>query len=318
MLASLRRAASGQQLGIVIIIAVLLALAAASNPVALSGANLIEVLRSASIYFIGASAATLLIIGGGLDLSIGSVFAVGGVSTGFLLNAGVPWQLAFVGGLLASAVIGLVNALLIVVIGIPPFIATLSTLFVGSGLVVVSTSGTPRFGFPSGFTDVAQLNLFGVPFLVLYALLIGVVAHVVLTHTRFGYDARALGGNTAAARANGVRPAVMNTALYTTSAVVAGLCGILLASRVATADPGAGGTGFTFQVIAAVIIGGTSLFGGVGTIGGTALGALLFAVINNTLSLTGTNPQWGNVVTGVILALAVAVDQLRRARRFRS
>lgn len=312
------RVGNVQQLGIVAIILLLMAVATAANPVALSSGNLVEILRSSSIYFIGASAATLLLVGGGLDLSIGSVFAVGGVAAGFLMNGGVPWPLAVVGGLAASALLGLANAGMIVVVGIPPFIATLAMLFIGSGLVIVATSGTPRFGFPEGFTDVAQLNLFGIPFLVYYAVIIGVVAHIVLQHTRFGYNARALGGNPAAARANGIRPGRMNVALYVTSATVAGLCGILLASRVATADPGAGGTGFTFQVIAAVIIGGTSLFGGIGTIAGTALGALLFAVINNVLALTNTNPQWGNVVTGAILALAVAFDQIRRRRRFRA
>ncbi|MFW8745709.1 ABC transporter permease, partial [Mesorhizobium japonicum] len=166
------------------------------------------------------------------------------------------------------------------------FIATLAMMFAAEGIVIVATSGTPRFGFPAAFGNVAQLNLFGVPFLVYYAVIIGVIAHIVLQHTPFGYNIRALGGNAAAARANGIRPSRMNIALYVISAAIAGLCGILLASRVATADPGAGGTGFTFQVIAAVIIGGTSLFGGVGTIAGTALGSVLFAVINNVLALT--------------------------------
>jgi len=229
----------------------------------------------------------------------------------------VPWPLAIVGGVAMASLLGLINAAMIIWIPIPPFIATLAMLFAASGLVIVTTSGTPRFGFPAGFSNIAQLNLFGVPFLVYYAVIIGVIAHLILQNTVFGYNVRALGGNAAAARANGIRPVRMNLILYTTSAAVAGLCGILLAARVATADPGAGGTGFTFQVIAAVIIGGTSLFGGVGTIIGTALGALLFAVINNVLALTNTNPQWANIVTGVILAVAVAVDQLRRNRRFR-
>jgi ribose transport system permease protein len=313
----LRRVGAGQQLGLIVIIVALMAVASIINPIALNPGNLVEILRSSSIYFIGASAATLLIVGGGLDLSIGSVFAVGGVTAGFVMNAGAPWPLAILAGVAMSAVLGAVNALLIVGVKIPPFIATLSMLFIASGLVVVTTSGTPRFGFPVGFTDVAQLNLFGVPLLVYYAVLIGIVAHVVLQHTPFGYDVRALGGNAAAARANGIRASFMNSTLYIVSAAVAGLCGVLLASRVATADPGAGGTGFTFQVIAAVIIGGTSLFGGIGTIAGTALGALLFAVINNFLALTNTNPQWGTIVTGAVLAIAVAFDQLRRSRRFR-
>ena len=317
MKAILRRFGAGQQLGIVLIIVLLMAIAELVNPQALNPANIIEILRSTSIYFIGASAATLLIVGGGLDLSIGSVFAVGGVTAGFLMNASVPWPLAIVGGVAMAGLLGLINAAMIIWIRIPPFIATLAMLFAASGLVIVTTSGTPRFGFPAGFSNIAQLNLFGVPFLVYYAVIIGVIAHLILQNTVFGYNVRALGGNAAAARANGIRPVRMNLILYTTSAAVAGLCGILLAARVATADPGAGGTGFTFQVIAAVIIGGTSLFGGVGTIVGTALGALLFAVINNVLALTNTNPQWANIVTGVILAVAVAVDQLRRNRRFR-
>lgn len=317
MTAFLRRLGSGQQLGIIVIIVALMALAEAFNPAALTGPNLVEILRSSSIYFIGASAATLLIVGGGLDLSIGSVFAVGGVTAGFVMNAGGAWPLAILAGVAMSGLLGLINAGMIIAVRIPPFIATLAMLFAASGLVIVTTSGTPRFGFPAAFTDVAQLNLFGVPLLVYYALIIGVIAHATLQHTTFGYNVRALGGNAAAARANGIRPARMNVALYVTSAAVAGLCGILLAARVSTADPGAGGTGFTFQVIAAVIIGGTSLFGGIGTIAGTTLGALLFAVINNVLALTNTNPQWGNIVTGAILAIAVAFDQLRRSRRFR-
>lgn len=313
----LRRLGGGQQLGIVLIIVVLMTTAQIANPAALAPSNIVEILRSTSIYFIGAAGATLLLVGGGLDLSIGSVFAVGGVAAGFLMNGGVPWPLAIVGGLIASGVLGLVNAGMIVWIRIPPFIATLAMMFAAEGIVIVATSGTPRFGFPAAFGNVAQLNLFGVPFLVYYAVIIGVIAHIVLQHTPFGYNIRALGGNAAAARANGIRPSRMNIALYVISAAIAGLCGILLASRVATADPGAGGTGFTFQVIAAVIIGGTSLFGGVGTIAGTALGSVLFAVINNVLALTNTNPQWANVVTGVVLAVAVAFDQLRRSRRFR-
>ena len=312
----LRRIAGAPQLGLIVIIVLLILIAQSANPQALAPANIVEILRSSALYFIGASAATLVLVGGGLDLSIGSLFAVGGVSAGIAMNAGVPWPLAILLALLVCGVLGLVNASLITWVGVPPFIATLGMLFAASGVVVVTTGGVPRFGFPTGFTDLAQLNLFGIPLLVFYAVAIGVLAHVVLQHTVFGYNIRAFGGSAAAARANGIRASQMNISLCVISAVVAGLCGVLLASRVATADPGAGGTGFAFQVLAAVIIGGTSLFGGVGTITGTALGALLFAVINNSLALTNTNPQWQNVATGVILVTAVAVDHLRRKRRF--
>lgn len=311
-----RRIAGAQQLGIILIIVALLVVAQTANPQALMPSNIVEILRSSALYFIGASAATLVLVGGGLDLSIGSVFAVGGVAAGIAMNAGVPWPLAILLALAVCGVLGLINAALITWVGVPPFIATLGMLFTASGIVIVITGGTPRFGFPVAFTDLGQLNLFGIPLLVFYAVVIGLLAHVTLQHTVFGYNIRAFGGSAPAARANGIRAAQMNISLYVISAVIAGLCGVLLAARVATADPGAGGTGFAFQVLAAVIIGGTSLFGGVGTIAGTALGALLFAVINNTLALTNTNPQWQNVATGVILVTAVAVDHLRRKRRF--
>jgi ribose transport system permease protein len=317
MKTALQKVGGSQQIGVVAIIIVLLIISEALNPVTLQGGNLIEILRSTSIYFIAACGATLLLVGGGLDLSIGSVFAVGAIAVGILLNTGLNWVLAIVLALVVSALFGAVNAFLIIKIKVPPFITTLGMYFAANGLVTVVTGGKPRYDFPDEFNNIGQLNLFGVPFLVFYALIIGVGFHVLLQHTRFGYDARAIGGNESAAMANGVHVNRVTVTLYVISAAVAGLCGILLTARLSTADPSAGGSGFTFQVLAAVIIGGTSLFGGLGTIGGTALGSLLFSVINNVLALTNTNPQWQNIATGVILVAAVAFDQFRRSRQFR-
>jgi ribose transport system permease protein len=312
----LRRIASIQQIGIVVIIVVLLAVSESINPVTLQRANLIEMLRSTAIYFVGACGTTLLLVGGGLDLSIGSLFAVGAVAVGELMNHSVPWPVAILLALMISGVLGAVNALLIIKLRVPPFITTLGMFFAASGVVTVITEGNPLFGFPTAFEAFGQGSLFGMPLLVWYAVAVGVAFHVLLQNTRFGYDVRALGGNAAAALANGVRTARINVALYVISAAVAGLCGVLLSARVSTADPGVGGSAFTFQVVAAVIIGGTSLFGGIGTIVGAALGSLLFTVINNALALTDANPLWQNIAVGVILVVAVAVDQLRRSRQF--
>jgi ribose transport system permease protein len=312
----LRRITSIQQIGIIVIIVVLLLVSESINPVTLQKENLIDMLRSSAIYFVGACGAALLLVGGGLDLSIGSVFAVGAVAVGELMNHSVPWPIAILLALAISAALGAVNALLILRVRVPPFITTLGMLFAASGVVTVITGGNPLFGFPTGFQAFGQDNLFGVPLLIWYAAALGVVFHVLLQSTRFGYDVRAIGGNAAAALANGVRTNRVNVALYMISAAVAGLCGILLTARVSTADPGAGGTAFTFQVLAAVIIGGTSLFGGIGTILGAALGSLLFSVINTALALTNTNPLWQNIAVGVILVSAVAFDQLRRSRQF--
>ena len=316
MRSALRRITGVQQAGIIVIIVTLLVVSESIDSTTLHSANLIEVLRSTAVYFIGACGATLLLVGGGLDLSIGSVFAVGAVAAGKLMNAGVPWPLAVILAVAISGVLGAVNAVLIIRVKVPPFITTLGMYFAASGAVTVVTGGNPLFNFPAGFGDFGQGSWLGIPLLVYYAVIAGVVFHVILQSTRFGYDARAVGGNAASALANGVRTARVNTGLYVISAGVAGLCGILLAARVDTADPSSGGPAFTFQVLASVIIGGTSLFGGVGTIVGTALGSLLFSVINNALALTNTDPEWQNIAVGVILVLAVAFDQLRRNRQF--
>lgn len=316
MRSALRRITGVQQAGIIVIIVTLLVVSESIDSTTLHSANLIEVLRSTAVYFIGACGATLLLVGGGLDLSIGSVFAVGAVAAGKLMNAGVPWPLAVILAVAISGVLGAVNAVLIIRVKVPPFITTLGMYFAASGAVTVVTGGNPLFNFPAGFGDFGQGSWLGIPLLVYYAVIAGVVFHVILQSTRFGYDARAVGGNAASALANGVRTARVNTGLYVISAGVAGLCGILLAARVDTADPSSGGPAFTFQVLASVIIGGTSLFGGVGTIVGTALGSLLFSVINNVLALTNTDPEWQNIAVGVILVLAVAFDQLRRNRQF--
>ena len=312
----IRRVGAGQQLGIVIIIVALVVVSEIINPTTLAPDNLIEVFRSTAIYFIAACAATLVLVGGGLDLSIGSTFAVGAIAVGLLLKIGTPWPLAIVGAVIVAGLFGAVNALFILRVKVPPFITTLGMTFAATGLVTVITGGNPVFGFPAAFNDIGQLNLFGIPFLVYYAIVIGIIFHLLLEKSRFGYDTRAIGGNSSAALSNGVRVARVTATLYIVSAAIAGLCGVLLTARVSTADPAAGGTGFTFQVLAAVIIGGTSLFGGVGTIAGTALGSLLFSVINNVLALTNTDPQWQNIATGVILVLAVAFDRFRRSRQF--
>lgn len=309
---------TGSQAGVLAAIAVLLTVSEIMNPVTLQAGNLIEVLRSTVTYFITACGATLLLVGGGLDLSIGSVFAAGAVAAGMLMNHGVPWPLAVVLGVATGALIGAVNALLVVRAEVPPFITTLGSFFAVNGLVTVVTGGNPLFDFPASFDRLGQGDVGGVPYLVLYAVVIGVVFHIVLERTRFGYDVRALGGNERAALANGVPVRTVKTRLYVTSGAIAAFCGILLAARLSTADPAAGGASFAFQVLAAVIIGGTSLFGGIGTIGGTALGALLFSVINNTLALTRVNPLWQNVATGTVLVLAVMLDQARRRRRYRT
>ena len=180
----------------------------------------------------------------------------------------------------------------------------------------VYTGGTNLFGFPDAFNVLGQGRLFGIPFLVYYAVIFGIVFHVLLEHTVFGYETRITGGNRLAASANGVRVKLLDLQLYALSGATAALAGIMFMARTSTASPAAGGSALTFQVITAIIIGGTSLFGGTGSIIGTALGTLLFAVLNNGLAVVNVNPLYQNIFIGVILVVAVAFDQVQRKRRF--
>lgn len=288
------------------------------NPIFLSPGNVLEVLRAATLYFIVACPATLVIVSGGIDFSAGALFATGGIAAGYAMIGGVPWPLAVIFGIAVGVVLGIVNAILSVYLKVPPLIATISMFFVASGAITVLTGGLSVSGFPKAFTDLGQGFLAGIPFLVYYAIGTGVIFWILLEKTPLGYDARAVGGNRAAASANGIRVNRHDLIVYGLAGGVTALAGIMGAARLASASPGAGGTALTFQVVTAVIIGGTSLFGGIGSIGGSAVGALLFAAINNGLVVIGVNALWQNIFVGVILAAAVAIDQARRRRQFTS
>lgn len=308
-----------QQAGLIgVIIALAVLFEARSGGFFMDSSNLIEVLRSATLYFIVACPTTLILVGGGLDFSVGAVYALAAVATGWMMLHDVPWPLAIAAGVGLGAVIGLGNSAMALYLRIPPLIGTLATTFIAGGIAFVISDGLDLYGFPDAFNAIASSELWGIPALIFYAVAIGVIFHVLLERTAFGYNARAIGGNRAAASANGIKLARMDMSLYALSGSVAALAGILGASRLSTASPTSGGTSFTFQVLTAVIIGGTSLFGGLGTITGAALGAILFAEINNGLQVIDVNPLYQSIIIGVILAAAVAIDQFRRSRQFKT
>jgi ribose/xylose/arabinose/galactoside ABC-type transport system permease subunit len=316
--AGLARRRYTQQAGLLAVVLLLGAAFTAINGEFASPGNLIDLFRAVTLYFIVACASTLVLVGGGLDFSIGAVYALGAVVAGLLITGGVPWPVAIAGGIGVGLLAGVINAAVSVYLHVPPLIATLGMFFLAGGIAVVLTGGTDVYGFPDDFITIGAGDIGGIPFLIFYAVVIGIVFHVILEKTVFGYDIRAIGGNRAAAAANGIRVARMDIALYAISGGVAALAGILGAARLSTASPQAGGASLTFQVITAVIIGGTSLFGGIGTIAGSALGAILFAEISNGLQIINVNPLYQNIFIGVILVAAVAIDQYRRRRRYRA
>ena len=175
-----------QLAGIVAVIVVLVVIFQIGNPVFLSTGNVIELLRSGTLYFIVACPATLILVGGGIDFSAGAVYATGGVSAALFMVAGIPWPIAVLLGVAIGAALGILNAALSVYLKVPPLIATLGVFFMASGVITVITGGNSVFGFPATFTDLGQGYLLGVPFLVYYALVIGVVFWVLLEKTTLG------------------------------------------------------------------------------------------------------------------------------------
>lgn len=306
-----------QETTLVAVILLIGAFTTVRNSAFVESGNLTEILRSSVIYFVMAAGAALLMIGGGLDFSVGSIFTLGSVVTAWMLVHGVPWPMAIVGGLALGAVVGGVNHLIITYLHVPPIIATLGTFFIIQGVDVQITGGLDILPLPTTFQQLGQNDVLGVPYIVLYAIVIGAIAWFVLERTRFGINVRALGGNRQAAIGNGLRVARLDFALYAVAGLMAALAGIIYAARVGAGQVEAGGASTTLQVVTATLIGGTSLFGGLGSITGVALGAILLSEIENALVVAHIAPQYNSIVVGAILIAAVAADHLRRERLYR-
>lgn len=294
-----------------------LAVAAVSlrAPVFLSGPNLTEILLSASTSFIVACPLALLMIGGGLDFSVGATFTVGAIAACSLMTHGVPWPLAVIAGVAAGGVAGLVSGLLVTRWDVPPIIATLAVFFVCTGLVNASAKGL-IVGLPQRFLWLAQSSFLGLPGLVLWAAVIGVAAWAVLHKTPVGYSIRAIGGSSDAAVGAGVPYVRIKLSLYVLCGAVAAFAGILYAARTSTGQPGAGGLSVTLEALTAVLVGGVSLTGARGSIAGVAGASVLFAGLRNALGVIRLDPVWSDVAIGVVLILAVVLDQWRRRTQF--
>lgn len=293
------------------------ALASTRSELFLSSDNLTEILRSSVIYFVMGCGAALLIIGGGLDFSAGAVFTLTSLVTSSMLVAAVPWPVAVLGGLALAGAVGVLNHLVVTYWHVPPIIATIGVFYMLTGIDNLVTDGNDVLPLPQVVQDMGQGSILGIPNVVLIATVVGVFFWFLLEHTRFGINVRALGGNRAAAVANGVRAKRVDLALYCLAGTSAGLAGIVYSARVGAGQVTAGGTSTTLIVVTAVLIGGVSLLGGMGSIQGVAVGAVLLSLIDNALVLSQIPPQYNSIVVGAILVGAVALDHLRRERIFR-
>lgn len=285
------------------------------SPDFLTADNLFNVGSQVAYTAVMAIGVTLVIITAGIDLSVGSVAALSGVLGVMMMgDLGLPVPLGILGGTLVGAGAGLVNGLLISVAGLNPFIATLGMLTVARGLSYIVTDAVAVFGAPDSFRLLGQGVLAGgIPIPVLIIILVALAGYVVLNRTRLGRYAYAIGSNLEAARLSGIPVRRYLTSVYVISGALAGFGGMIAASRVASGQPNFG-IGLELDVIAAVVIGGASLFGGQGTILGTLIGAFLIALIRNGSVLLDVNTYYQQIIIGVVIWLAVYWDQFRRKR----
>lgn len=285
------------------------------SPYFLTISNLSSVARQTTVICIIALGMTVIMISGGIDLSVGSVMAFAGICGTMLLQEGIPLLPSMLGAVLAGTVWGLLNALLITGLKVSPFIATLGTMGAARGLTLVITKGMPVVNLPDSFGQLGDGTvLFVVPVPLLILVVLASLTGFILKYTRLGRYAYAIGSNAEAARYCGIRIRTCLVAIYAFGGALTGLAGMIESSRLMTGQPTAG-QGYELSVIAAVVIGGASLSGGEGTVTGTLAGAFLMGLISNGSNLLGVSPFWQQVVIGTVIVLAVAADGLRKRRR---
>ena len=300
------------------------------EPRFLSSVNLFNVMRQVSITGLLAIGMTFVILTAGIDLSIGSLLAFAGLVAAAVAKGGMEdrftvgdetigygWQLAALAAIAVGLLGGLLQGVAITKLKVPAFVVTLGGMSVFRGAALLFAAGGPISGFQPDYTWWGQGRIYGVPVPVIIFLVAAVIAHIVLSYTRYGRRVYAVGGNPEAARLAGVNVNFVIASVYVIMGFFAGLGAFVLSARLNSAEAVAG-TGYELTVIASVVIGGTSLFGGSGTIFGTVIGTILIGVLLNGLVLMNVNSYIQQIIIGVIIVLAVAFDTFAKSRRKRA
>lgn len=286
-------------------------------------------LQTSTIALIGIGA-TCVILTGGIDLSTGSVVALSGVAAAMIVNAGVPVPIGMVLGILVGGACGLTNGILVTQMKLPPFIATLGMMMVARGLALYVTNAAPVSGMPESFAVLGNGALFkiveegpnglpkvvftGIPYPVIIMIFITVLFTFALTKLKVGRYIYAIGSNEEAARLSGIKTNIVKIYAYVASGLLSGLTGVILASRLVTAQPN-GSVAYELDAIASAVVGGTSLMGGVGTIPGTLIGSFIIGVLRNGLNMNGVSSFVQMIVIGLVIIVAVSLDQLRQSKK---
>lgn len=301
------------ELTTVIALIILMAVITIINSNFLTANNLLNLLLQVTSNALIAFGMTFVILTGGIDLSVGSILALSSALTAGLLGSGMPVTLAILISLILGCILGMMNGLLISYGKLAPFIVTLATMTIFRGATLVYTNGNP---ITKGLSDtflfqfLGQGYIVGIPFPVIIMFIVFIVLYVLLHKTAFGKSVYAIGGNEKAAYISGVKLNKVKIIIYSISGIMASISGLIITSRLSSAQPTAGAS-YEMDAIAAVVLGGTSLSGGKGRILGTLIGALIIGVLNNGLNIIGISAFWQQVVKGVVILIAVLIDRFK-------
>ena len=301
------------ELTTVIALIILMAVITIINSNFLTANNLLNLLLQVTSNALIAFRMTFVILTGGIDLSVGSILALSSALTAGLLGSGMPVTLAILISLILGCILGMMNGLLISYGKLAPFIVTLATMTIFRGATLVYTNGNP---ITKGLSDtflfqfLGQGYIVGIPFPVIIMFIVFIVLYVLLHKTAFGKSVYAIGGNEKAAYISGVKLNKVKIIIYSISGIMASISGLIITSRLSSAQPTAGAS-YEMDAIAAVVLGGTSLSGGKGRILGTLIGALIIGVLNNGLNIIGVSAFWQQVVKGVVILIAVLIDRFK-------
>jgi ribose transport system permease protein len=312
----LQKILQGQSIGITLVLIFLVVFLSLFTSTFLTGTNIFNILRAFSWIAISAFGECMVIITGGIDLSVGSVMAFSGLIAAMMMTAHVPIALSVLGGLATGGVIGLLNGLMVTKAKLPPFIATLGMLLMARGLCVGLTNGWPVRDLPAGFSVLGQYDIpgVGIPLPLIFVLVFAFLVSIFLSRTIWGYRIYAVGGNEESAGLSGINTGRVKILVYVLASLLTAFGGILMTSRLGVAAPTAA-NGYELDVIAAAVVGGTSLSGGEGSILGVLIGAAIMQVLRTGLVLIGVSAYWLQAIQGLVIVSAITLDQLRKRGR---
>lgn len=276
--------------------------------------NVFNILRQNASNLFLATGMTMVIILGGIELSVGSVIALSGVvAAGCVINFGLPEVVGFLAAIAVGAIVGMFNGIVICKTDIPPFIVTLASMNITKGIALVLTGGSPIRCMTDAFKFPGAGYVGPVPTPVILMIIVFIIAAFMINRTQLGRHIYAVGGNAQAAKFSGINVQKVKFIVYTYTGIMSGIAGVVVASRLYSGQPTAG-DGAEMDAIAAVVVGGTSMSGGSGRLGGTLIGVLIIGVLNNGLNLLGVDSNWQYIVKGLVILLAVYVDFIRNKK----